>query len=173
MVSAGNFRLAPIKKTKLKKHRQRNILTIIKISQIMKCIMQKAMCMQGFTISSSNISRLHILFLWALNGHNFVVRVYHFLSFLSVPSDDRPAIAEFYSISYLYLGTLGMLTTFILGSATSAIVYCVKRHSPKDLPEKVLFPPLDRRFPRYLSEREKETHQSESKEKNESKKSYL
>lgn len=64
------------------------------------------------------------------------------------PNYNRPLIAEFYSISYMHLGTVGFLSTVIFGSIVSWMVYCVKRHSPNDLPHRVFFPAIDRRFER-------------------------
>ena len=64
------------------------------------------------------------------------------------PDDDRPPLAEFYSISYLYLGTVGMVSTVFVGCFVSWLVYRRNKHSPNDLPPHVLFPPIDRMFPR-------------------------
>ena len=36
---------------------------------------------------------------------------------------ERPGIAELYSISYLYLGTIGFLSAFLVGSISSYIVW--------------------------------------------------
>jgi len=66
--------------------------------------------------------------------------------------EERPLIAEFYSISYMYLGTLGLLTTVIVGCTISAIIQCTRwRVDPRELPKGVLFPPLDRKYKRYDS----------------------
>ena len=68
---------------------------------------------------------------------------------------DRPPIADFYSISYMYLGTLGLLTTVIIG-IISYMVFCVNHHSPSDLPIGVLFPAIDKRFKRKNDSKNKE-----------------
>ena len=62
--------------------------------------------------------------------------------------DDRSPLAEFYSISFLYVGTIGLVVTVFVGCFVSWLVYCKKKHSPNDLPPRVLFPPIDRMFPR-------------------------
>ena len=38
-------------------------------------------------------------------------------------NEERPGIAELYSISYLYLGTIGFLSAFLVGSISSYIVW--------------------------------------------------
>ena len=66
----------------------------------------------------------------------------------SLPDNNRPFVAEYYSISYLYIGTVGLVVSGIVGSIVSWRVYCKKKHSPYDLPPNVLFPPIDKMFPR-------------------------
>ena len=66
----------------------------------------------------------------------------------SLPDDNRPVVAEYYSISYLYIGTVGLVVTGIVGSIVSYLVCCKTKHSPHDLPPNVLFPPIDKMFPR-------------------------
>ncbi|CAG5102523.1 Oidioi.mRNA.OKI2018_I69.chr1.g340.t1.cds [Oikopleura dioica] len=61
---------------------------------------------------------------------------------------DYPAVAQLYAISYLYLGTLGLVTNLVVGSLVSFIICRVKKISPNQLPKIVLFPALDRLFSR-------------------------
>ena len=37
--------------------------------------------------------------------------------------DERPGLADFYSLSYVYLGALGLITTVLVGSTISYIVF--------------------------------------------------
>jgi len=76
------------------------------------------------------------------------------------PNYDRPVIAEYYSISYMYLGTLGLSVTLIVGTITSFFVYLKKRHSPCDLPKGVLFPAIDRMFKRREQEEKTDTEKT-------------
>ena len=58
-------------------------------------------------------------------------------------------MADLYSISYLYLGTIGFLSAFLIGSLSSFVIYKLGyAQGPEKLPKKVLFPAIDRHFPR-------------------------
>jgi len=61
---------------------------------------------------------------------------------------DQTPMANFYTMSYLYLGTLGLVMAFSVGSIVSCIVCHITNKSPNDLPPRVLFPPIDKMFPR-------------------------
>ena len=80
-------------------------------------------------------------------------------------SENRPAIAEFYSISYLYLGTIGFLSAFLIGSIASLLVFKLGygRH-PEDVPKNVFFPAIDRRIKRRNDNDEKMDENSEKSE---------
>ena len=79
---------------------------------------------------------------------------------------ERPPIAEFYSISYLYLGTVGVVTTILISSIISGILVCTGKYSPKNLPEKVLFKPIDDLIPRTVQPK-KDFEKSEDSTKSE------
>ena len=79
---------------------------------------------------------------------------------------ERPPIAEFYSISYLYLGTVGVVTTILISSIISGILVCTGKYSPKNLPENVLFKPIDDLIPRTVQPK-KDFEKSEDSTKSE------
>ncbi|CAK8690688.1 sodium-coupled monocarboxylate transporter 1-like [Clavelina lepadiformis] len=56
------------------------------------------------------------------------------LSLLSTTSnaEERPGIADFYAASYLYLATVGCLTTIVSGILFSLITGCTKRNPPQN-----------------------------------------
>ena len=51
-------------------------------------------------------------------------------------------------MSYLYLGTIGLLTTFFVSALVSGVRYKLGKHHPANLPKFVLFRPLDNLFER-------------------------
>ena len=74
-------------------------------------------------------------------------------------------MADLYSISYLYLGTIGFLSAFLIGSLASLIVYKLGyAQGPEKLPKKVLFPAIDRHFPRDFEEKPEVSENYKGKE---------
>ena len=47
------------------------------------------------------------------------------------------------------MGTIGFITTFVLGSIISLLTNRCINHKPENLPNYVLLPCIDRMFPRY------------------------
>ena len=66
--------------------------------------------------------------------------------------EDVPGIANLYWMSYMYMGTIGFIVTFVVGSIVSAFTNGCIKHKPKDLPKNVLLPCIDRMFPRNKEE---------------------
>ena len=67
------------------------------------------------------------------------------------PTDEEnaPGIANLYWMSYMYMGTIGFMTTFVVGSVISFLTNGCINHEPKLLPKNILLPCIDRMFPRY------------------------
>ena len=51
-------------------------------------------------------------------------------------------------MSYIYVGTLGCITTILVGNLVSLIVCQFQDHTPNDLPSGVLFPAIDKLYKR-------------------------
>ena len=64
----------------------------------------------------------------------------------------------------MYLGALGLITTVLVGSTISYIVFKMYGHSPNNLPKGVLYPAIDDLFIRNHEENknEKSINNSES-----------
>ena len=65
-------------------------------------------------------------------------------------SEESTIFEDFVHMSYLYLGTIGLVTTFTVSAIVSGIRYKLGKHHPKYLPPFVLFKPFDNLFEREL-----------------------
>lgn len=63
--------------------------------------------------------------------------------------EEAPEIANLYWISYMYMGTIGFITTFVVGSIVSLLTNRCIKHKPENLPKYVLLPCIDKMFQRY------------------------
>lgn len=70
-------------------------------------------------------------------------------------ASDRPPIADFYSISFMYLGTLGLVVTVVVGSIVSAAVRKIRNDDYNQFPRDVHHPLIEKKLFDKEAEQEK------------------